>query len=209
MRPPSGPARSSSIPPSPAIRKSSPTRPIPARSSSSPTRKSATTEPAPPITNPPRPYIEGLVVREFSAIASNWRSDAEADSFLAQRRHSRGLRPRHPRAGPPPAHPRRHARRAFLHSKPMPHKLVEKARSIPSMAGLDLASRVSTAERYEWTSRSSPARPPNSCGAARAAHITWSPTISASSTTFCAAWCRRAAASPWSRRSPPPKTCWR
>jgi carbamoyl-phosphate synthase small subunit len=26
-----------------------------------------------------RPYIEGLAVREFSAIASNWRSDAEAN----------------------------------------------------------------------------------------------------------------------------------
>jgi carbamoyl-phosphate synthase small subunit len=32
-----------------------------------------------------------------------------------------------------------------------PVKLVEKARSIPSMAGLDLASRVSTVESYGWT----------------------------------------------------------
>jgi len=31
-----------------------------------------------------RPYIEGLVVREFSAISSNWRSDAEAGAFLGQ-----------------------------------------------------------------------------------------------------------------------------
>jgi carbamoyl-phosphate synthase small subunit len=30
-------------------------------------------------------------------------------------------------------------------------KLVETARGIPTMAGLDLASRVSTPERYEWT----------------------------------------------------------
>src|SRR5712691_4835376 len=30
-----------------------------------------------------RPYIEGLAVREFSAIASNWRSDAQADAFLS------------------------------------------------------------------------------------------------------------------------------
>src|SRR6202030_1855240 len=29
-----------------------------------------------------RPYIEGLAVREFSHIASNWRSDAEANDFL-------------------------------------------------------------------------------------------------------------------------------
>src|SRR5947209_292315 len=31
-----------------------------------------------------RPYIEGLVVREFSPIASNWRSDAAANTFLAK-----------------------------------------------------------------------------------------------------------------------------
>jgi carbamoyl-phosphate synthase small subunit len=30
-----------------------------------------------------RPYIEGLVVREFSSLASNWRSDTGANSFLA------------------------------------------------------------------------------------------------------------------------------
>src|SRR6476659_5663451 len=30
------------------------------------------------------PYIEGLVVREFSPAASNWRSDQEADSFLSR-----------------------------------------------------------------------------------------------------------------------------
>src|ERR671913_2045592 len=29
-----------------------------------------------------KPYIEGLVVREFSPLASNWRSDSEAGSFL-------------------------------------------------------------------------------------------------------------------------------
>src|ERR1700748_3331019 len=31
-----------------------------------------------------KPYIEGLAVREFSHIASNWRSDEEANNFLAQ-----------------------------------------------------------------------------------------------------------------------------
>ena len=31
-----------------------------------------------------RPYIEGLAVREFSSIASNWRSDAEANTFLGR-----------------------------------------------------------------------------------------------------------------------------
>ena len=30
------------------------------------------------------PYIEGLVVREFSPMASNWRSDATAGAFLTR-----------------------------------------------------------------------------------------------------------------------------
>src|SRR3954464_15863626 len=31
-----------------------------------------------------KPHIEGLVVREFSGITSNWRSDTEARSFLSK-----------------------------------------------------------------------------------------------------------------------------
>src|ERR1700676_1078104 len=31
-----------------------------------------------------RPYIEGLAVREFSPMASNWRSDTEAKEFLGK-----------------------------------------------------------------------------------------------------------------------------
>src|SRR2546426_6890804 len=31
-----------------------------------------------------RPYIEGLVVREFSRQASNWRADEQAQEFLAR-----------------------------------------------------------------------------------------------------------------------------
>src|SRR5262249_20781538 len=96
------------------------------------------------------PYIEGLAVREFSSIASNWRSDSEADDF-------------HARAGIPVIDDLdtralvRHLRtvagmRGVLSStEPDARKLVEKARGIPSMAGLDLASRVTTPERYEWS----------------------------------------------------------
>ncbi len=32
----------------------------------------------------PRPYIEGLIVREFSSLASNWRSEENAEKFLAE-----------------------------------------------------------------------------------------------------------------------------
>src|SRR5579863_9077816 len=30
-----------------------------------------------------KPYIEGLAVREFSSVTSNWRSDEDANAFLA------------------------------------------------------------------------------------------------------------------------------
>ncbi|HLK49513.1 MAG TPA: glutamine-hydrolyzing carbamoyl-phosphate synthase small subunit [Bryobacteraceae bacterium] len=105
-----------------------------------------------------KPYIEGLVVREFSAIASNWRSDAEADAFLS--RHgipvvsgldTRAL-VRHLRT--------RGVMRGVLSSVDQDTaKLVEKARGIPTMAGLDLATRVSTPERYEWTKPVEPCSP--------------------------------------------------
>ena len=96
-----------------------------------------------------QPYIEGLAVREFSAISSNWRSDRQAEQFLAAHGipiisdlDTRTL-VRHLRT--------RGVMRGVLSAvEKDPRKLVEKARSIPTMAGLDLASRVSTPSRYEW-----------------------------------------------------------
>jgi carbamoyl-phosphate synthase small subunit len=96
-----------------------------------------------------RPYIEGLVVREFSEIASNWRSTEHAADFLTQQRipiiseiDTRAL-VRHLRT--------EGSLRGVISSlETDPGKLVAKARSIPLMAGLDLASTVSTKQRYEW-----------------------------------------------------------
>lgn len=98
-----------------------------------------------------RPYIEGLVVREFSPLVSNWRSEERADEFLARhgipiisgidtRRLVRHLRTRG-------------VMRGVLSGgfEGDPASLIEKARNIPSMAGLDLATRVSTETSYEWT----------------------------------------------------------
>ena len=67
-----------------------------------------------------------------------------AERFPGASRHPGRLRSRYARAGPPSAHARRDARRAFVDREAIAAKLVEKARSIPTMAGLDLASRVST-----------------------------------------------------------------
>ena len=96
-----------------------------------------------------RPYLEGLVVREFSSIASNWRSRQHAEQFLASanipvaaeidtRRLVRHLRTRGVMRG------------VLSSAGGDPTALVAQARRIPSMAGLDLASRVSTTAAYTW-----------------------------------------------------------
>ena len=92
----------------------------------------------------PKPYIEALIVREFSALASNWRSSESAQQYLE--RHgvpviwdidTRAL-VRHLReAG---------AMRGIVSTDGTPaEKLVLEARALPTMAGQELASRVSVA----------------------------------------------------------------
>ena len=97
-----------------------------------------------------KPFIEGLVVREFSSIASNWRSEESADQFLTENGipviagiDTRAL-VRHLRS--------RGVMRGILAAggRDVSNELVERARQSPSMTGLDLATRVSTTSRYEW-----------------------------------------------------------
>jgi len=97
-----------------------------------------------------RPYAEGLVVRELSQWISNWRSEEDAGALLAQHGvpiisdiDTRAL----------VRHLRTHgAMRGAISTRTLDgSSLVEKVRNSPSMVGLDLASRVTTATRYEWT----------------------------------------------------------
>lgn len=98
----------------------------------------------------PRPYIEGLVVREFSETTSNWRSDLDAVDFLSRQQipiasemDTRAI-VRHLRS--------KGAMRGVLSTKSHDAKaLIEKARNSPSMSGLDLATRVSVTEPFEWS----------------------------------------------------------
>lgn len=101
-----------------------------------------------------KPFIEGLCVREFSPLASNWRADETAQDFLTKRGvpvisgidtralvlhlRSRGVMRGVLAGGPDVAGATSEA-------------LVESARSSPSMAGLDLATVVSARESYPWT----------------------------------------------------------
>ena len=105
-----------------------------------------------------RPYIEGLVVREFSEVTSNWRSDENAWTFLAKHNipivseiDTRAL-VRHLRS--------RGAMRGVLScTESSAAVLVDRARNIPSMAGLDLATRVSTGRAYQWSKSVAPCSP--------------------------------------------------
>ena len=104
------------------------------------------------------PYIEGLVVREMSPVASNWRSGEKAEHFLAKhgipviadvdtRRLVRLLRDRG-------------ALRGVIAVGPQDRdQLIETARKAPSMAGQNLVSRVSTPKRYGWEEGVAPVSP--------------------------------------------------
>lgn len=98
----------------------------------------------------PRPYIEALVVRDFSPLASNWRSSETAQQYLerygvpviwdldtrALVRHLREVG----------------ALRGIVATDGTPaDNLVSGARALPTMAGQELASRVTSAKKYEWT----------------------------------------------------------
>jgi carbamoyl-phosphate synthase small subunit len=96
-----------------------------------------------------KPYIEGLVTREFSPISSNWRSQQVADEYLERFQvpviseiDTRAL----------VRHLRTHGvMRGVISSIEMnADALVQKARSIRKMDGTDLAKVVSTKARYEW-----------------------------------------------------------
>ena len=99
-----------------------------------------------------RPYIEGLVTREFSAVSSNWRSTEVADDYL-ERSGIPVIAEVDTRAVV------RHLRtngvmRGVIASGESldADALVAKARAIRKMNGTDLASGVSTKVIYEWDS---------------------------------------------------------
>jgi len=95
------------------------------------------------------PHIESLIVREFSAIASNWRSGESAQNYLVRHNipvlwdvDTRSLVLHIRKMG---------ALRGVVSTDGTPaEKLLAEARALPSMAGLELASRVSSDRQYGW-----------------------------------------------------------
>jgi carbamoyl-phosphate synthase small subunit len=96
-----------------------------------------------------KPYIEGLIVREFSPISSNWRSEQVTDEYMERYRvpvlaeiDTRAL----------VRHLRTHGvmRGVISTQETDTDKLVAKARSIRKMDGTDLARVVSTKSIYTF-----------------------------------------------------------
>jgi carbamoyl-phosphate synthase small subunit len=88
-------------------------------------------------------------VREWAVSPSNWRSEETADGFLSRNGvpvigeiDTRGVVLKLRSSGV--------MRGALSTAGHTAEELVEMARNSPSMAGLDLATGVSTRERYEW-----------------------------------------------------------
>ena len=96
-----------------------------------------------------KPYIEGLIVREFSPISSNWRSDRVTDEYM-ERYAVPVLAEIDTRALV--RHLRTHGvmRGVISTSETDTDVLVQKARSIRKMDGTDLARVVSTKSAYTF-----------------------------------------------------------
>jgi carbamoyl-phosphate synthase small subunit len=96
-----------------------------------------------------KPYIEGLIVREFSAVSSNWRSEQVTDEYMERFQvpvlaeiDTRAL-VRHLRINGA-------MRGVISTAESNVEKLVAKARSIKKMDGTDLARVVSTKSIYSF-----------------------------------------------------------
>ncbi len=96
-----------------------------------------------------RPFIEGLIVREFSAVSSNWRSEQVTDEYM-ERYAVPVLAEIDTRALV--RHLRTHGvmRGVMSTTEADTDKLVARARSIRKMDGTDLAKVVSTKTAYEF-----------------------------------------------------------
>ena len=100
-----------------------------------------------------RPYIEGLVTREFSPVSSSWRSTQVADEYLERygvpviaEVDTRAV-VRHLRSNG--------VMRGVIASGEnlKADELVDRAKSIKKMVGADLASAVSTKDAYTWNAQ--------------------------------------------------------
>ena len=97
----------------------------------------------------PRPYIESLIVREFSQISSNWRSAETAQLYLNRHKipviwdiDTRALVRHIRKVG---------ALRGMVATDgTAADQLIHEAKQLPTMAGQELAGRVTCNKGYDW-----------------------------------------------------------
>jgi carbamoyl-phosphate synthase small subunit len=98
-----------------------------------------------------RPHATGFIVRHWANQASSWRADRGIEDYLKQhglvgisgidtRRLTRHLRTAGSQMG-------------VISTEGSASALVARARALPGMEGQDLATRISTREKYEWSER--------------------------------------------------------
>ncbi len=95
-----------------------------------------------------RPWVEGFVVREASRVASNWRSQETLDAYL-KRWNIVALEGIDTRALVRHIRDKGAMRACISTTDTDEHRLIEKARQSPSMENRELATVVTTKERYE------------------------------------------------------------
>ena len=99
-----------------------------------------------------QPFVEGFVVKEYSKIASNWRSLKSLGDYLEENNipgiegiDTRALTLHIRQAG---------AMKAVLSTQDSDEKnLVKKAKDSPGLMGIDLVKEVVSREAYEWSKR--------------------------------------------------------
>jgi carbamoyl-phosphate synthase small subunit len=107
-----------------------------------------------------RPYVEGFAAREFGGFASNWRARETLESYLS--RHGIvGISGIDTRALVRHIRTRGALRGVISTVDPDSERLIERARSVRSMIGCDLASAVTCNAPYTWQSRETGGRSPS------------------------------------------------
>ncbi len=99
-----------------------------------------------------RPFLEGLVVKEYSKVASNWRSKKTLGDYLGEHNvigiegvDTRNLTIHIRRSG---------AMKAVLSTEDLNEvSLVKKAKASPGLVGIDLVKDVILPKSYEWNSK--------------------------------------------------------
>ncbi|MFH1406742.1 MAG: glutamine-hydrolyzing carbamoyl-phosphate synthase small subunit [Candidatus Omnitrophota bacterium] len=96
-----------------------------------------------------RPFVEGFIVKEYSRIASNWRSQKTLDEYLKEN-NILGVEGVDTRALTRHIRSKGSLRAIISTTDASEENLLEKLKALPGLVGTDLVKEVSTDKRYTW-----------------------------------------------------------